>query len=60
MCKKQINFQCFLLFAIEMQFLVGFLQKNGLGPLGVKIPIPTFLVCRSLIKEKYKCRTWDL
>jgi len=34
MCKKKI--QVFLLFAIEMVVLSDFLQKKGLGPLGVK------------------------
>jgi len=36
MCKKN-NFQKFLLFAIEMAVLSVFLQKKGLGPLGVKV-----------------------
>jgi len=35
MCKKN-NFQNFLLIAIEMAVLNVFLQKKGLGPLGVK------------------------
>jgi len=30
------QFQIFLLFAIEMAVLSVFLQKKGLGPLGVK------------------------
>jgi len=30
------NFQIFSLFAIEMTVLSVFLQKNGLGPLGIK------------------------
>jgi len=34
MC-KQNNFKIFLLFAIEMAVLSVFLQKKGLGPLGV-------------------------
>jgi len=33
---KKTNFQMFLLFAIEMTVLSVFLQKKGLGPLGVK------------------------
>jgi len=32
---KKNNFQMFLLFAIEMAVLSVFLQKKGLGPLGV-------------------------
>jgi len=35
MCKK-INFQIFLLIAIEMAVSSVFSQKKGLGPLGVK------------------------
>jgi len=34
MCKKN-NFQILLLIAIEMAVLSVFLQKKGLGPLGV-------------------------
>jgi len=34
-CAKKNNFQIFLLFAIEMAVLGVFLQKKGLGPLGV-------------------------
>jgi len=33
---KQNNFQIFLLFAKEMAVLSVFLQKKGLGPLGVQ------------------------
>jgi len=36
MCKKN-NFQIFLLIAIEMAILNVFSQKEGLGPLGVKV-----------------------
>jgi len=36
MCKKN-NFQIILLIAIEMGVLSVFLQKKGLGPLGVKL-----------------------
>jgi len=36
MC-KQNNFQIVLLFVIEMAVLSVFLQKKGLGPLGVNI-----------------------
>jgi len=32
---KKTNFQIFLLFAIKMAVLSVFLQKKGLGPLGV-------------------------
>jgi len=35
MCKQK-KIQIFLLFAIEMVVLSVFLQKKGLGPLGVK------------------------
>jgi len=36
MCKKN-NFQIILLFPIEMAVLSVFLQKKGLGPLGVNM-----------------------
>jgi len=36
MCKKD-NFQNILLFAIELAVLSDFLQKKGLGPLGVNL-----------------------
>jgi len=35
MCKTKKN-KSFLLFAIEMAVLSVFLQKKGLGPLGIK------------------------
>jgi len=42
MC-KQINFQIFLLFAIEMAVLSVFSQKKSLGPLGVNLIPPDTL-----------------
>jgi len=66
MC-KQNNFQIVLLFAIEMAVLSVFLQKKGLGPLGVKckylaicvVKISYYLLCKILQLDVQKKKISD-